>query len=74
MTSLLCICLFLFLTANGFIDKNEFYQMMEAQKGKEKQNVQEAFKKFDRDGNGYIRFVFFSTELHDITLIFVILN
>ena len=74
MTSLLCICLFLFLTANGFIDQNVFYQMMEAQKGKEKQNVQEAFKKFDRDGNGYIRFVFFSTELHDITLIFVILN
>ncbi|XP_071803208.1 neo-calmodulin-like [Asterias amurensis] len=40
--------------ANGFIDKNEFYQMMEAQKGKEKQNMQEAFKKFDKDGNGYI--------------------
>ncbi len=39
---------------NGYVDKNEFYQMMEAQKANEKINLKAAFNQFDKDGNGFI--------------------
>jgi len=49
--------LFLFLIGKGLIDFNEFLQMMakRADEHNEEDELREAFRVFDKNGNGFIK-------------------
>lgn len=64
-------CLPLFIPGNGTIDFDEFLQMM-SRKMKEtdtEEEIKEAFKIFDKDGNGYISHSGSFSVLFSVTLL-----